>query len=422
MHPQKKNWYRFDGQWQQLVKQKAKSRVKMGPFKIPVSKTFYQSPYGLTLKTNQGYYALRFPANLDIRAAEQWFLMNKAPNWAAFREALSMCAITGTHIVYADREDNIFYLSNGRMPRRNPAYDWQGVLPGDTSATLWTEYYPMDSLPQLLNPPAGYVFNTNNTPYHATGEGDNLPRGSLNPTMGYIETENNRSLRFADLMAPHEKLSYADFIRIKYDLFFEDSLYLYEIENFGDLFQLSPQQYPHLAEALEILNSWDRCTDTSSIGASLFLMTFKELYQIPSKEGRTLLTEAELVAALETGIEHLQTHFGTIRVPWGDIQRHRRGTVDLAVGGAPDVLAAMYAKEGEDGRFYSVAGESYIQLVRFSPTGVEIESINAFGASAKPDSPHYTDQMQLYVQQKRKPMTLDKREILDKAKRIYHPQ
>jgi acyl-homoserine-lactone acylase len=52
---------------------------------------------------------------------------------------------------------------------------------------------------------------------------------------------------------------------------------------------------------------------------------------------------------------------------------------------------------------------------------VRMETLHPFGASTRPDSPHYTDQMQLYADQKTKPMTLDKAKIMSEAKSIYHP-
>ncbi|MEM7513658.1 MAG: penicillin acylase family protein, partial [Bacteroidota bacterium] len=119
--------------------------------------------------------------------------------------------------------------------------------------------------------------------------------------------------------------------------------------------------------------------------------------------------------------EHLLKHFGRKYVPLGEVQQHRRGDVSLPFGGGPEVLAAIYSTMQKDGRMKPVAGESYIQLVKFSETGPEIETINAYGASAKPESPHYTDQMELYTKQKLKPMTLDKETVLKNAKRVYHP-
>jgi acyl-homoserine-lactone acylase len=38
-----------------------------------------------------------------------------------------------------------------------------------------------------------------------------------------------------------------------------------------------------------------------------------------------------------------------------------------------------------------------------------------------PASPHFKDQMQMFIDQKTKKMTLDKAEVLRTAERIYHP-
>jgi acyl-homoserine-lactone acylase len=50
-----------------------------------------------------------------------------------------------------------------------------------------------------------------------------------------------------------------------------------------------------------------------------------------------------------------------------------------------------------------------------------LESINVYGASNRPDSPHYADQMERFVARKLKPMTLDKKIVLQNAKRVYQP-
>ncbi|NBR15190.1 MAG: hypothetical protein EBU01_11540 [Crocinitomicaceae bacterium] len=67
-------------------------------------------------------------------------------------------------------------------------------------------------------------------------------------------------------------------------------------------------------------------------------------------------------------------------------------------------------------------GDGYIHFAKFSDKGVEIRTINAFGASSMKNSPHYTDQMELFIQEKTKPMTLNKAEIFRDAVRIYHPK
>ncbi|NJK84483.1 MAG: hypothetical protein HC912_12525 [Saprospiraceae bacterium] len=62
----------------------------------------------------------------------------------------------------------------------------------------------------------------------------------------------------------------------------------------------------------------------------------------------------------------------------------------------------MYSVPYKKGKFKANQGESYILLAQFSAEGLKIESINAYGASNRKDSPHYTDQMQQYTQQQLK--------------------
>ena len=128
------------------------------------------------------------------------------------------------------------------------------------------------------------------------------------------------------------------------------------------------------------------------------------------------------MSALATTQSYFMDKYGSLSVRLGDFQRHIRGDKNLPLPGGPDVLAAMYSLEQKDGTFKGVAGESYIALVQFSETGIVIETIHAYGSSANPDSPHYNDQMELFVKQQLKSMTLNKEEVLKTAVHIYHPQ
>ena len=76
----------------------------------------------------------------------------------------------------------------------------------------------------------------------------------------------------------------------------------------------------------------------------------------------------------------------------------------------------------KDGKSKVIKGESYIELVKFTPEGVEIESVISYGSSDLIDSKHYSDQMELYTRFKTKKMTFDKATIYADATRIYHPK
>lgn len=205
LHPQNKTQYKFDGQWEQLKTTRIKLRVKIAGLKIGVKKNIWESKYGPTLVTDKGAFAIRTGALMEIRALEQWYRMNKAKNFSEFKKALSMLAIPGYNIVYADRYDTIFHISNGKIPIRNQSYEWKNTLPGNTSKTLWTEFHSFDDLPQVLNPSSGYVFNSNHSPFNSTAPADNLQPKAYDPTMGFETNDNNRSLRFMELIKQYPK-------------------------------------------------------------------------------------------------------------------------------------------------------------------------------------------------------------------------
>ena len=428
MHPKNQLQYKFDGKWEILEKYHKKLRVKLFKFlKIGVKKKFYKSKYGVTFKTDHGFFALRFTANRVINSAEQWYKMNKAKNFDEFMDALNMQAITCMNLVYADKDDHIYYLSNGLFPKRKPNYNWLEVVPGNTSETLWADdFYPIDSLPYVLDPPSGYVYNCNHSPFKSSNEKDNPEYEKVPRTTGFQPPENltNRAVRFYELINQYDKLDYDEFKKIKYDRSYSNPIKSYP--KLEAIFHFGPAKHPEIAGSIKLLNSWDREADLESEAASVFILAVRYLrkkIREPYK-WRTgdYLNEKIMGEAIMNAQNHLNKYFGKSSVPLGDLQRHSRGEVDLPVSGGPDVLAAMSAKKRKDGRIRAKSGDSYIELVRYSEKGVEIETVNAYGASAKLESPHSTDQMELYVNRKLKTMTLDKERVYQNAERVYHPR
>lgn len=428
MHPTEKLKYKLDGNWEMLEHYNTKAHIKvMGFLKVGAKQKFYKSKFGVTFETDNGFFALKFPANRTVKTAEQWFRMGKATNWEEFKTALEMQGIAASNIVYADGEGHIYYVSNGRFPIRNPNYDWKGVVPGNTSATLWRdEVYPMDSLPHVLDPASGFVYNCNHTPFLSSSLEDNPKLSSIPATMGFQPPSSltNRAVRFYELFNELDKVSYDDFKRIKYDRFYHTPLK--SAPKLELIFHLDTDKYPEIKESIELLANWNRETVIESEAATLFNLCVSYLkgkIKNPAhfSEGDKL-DEALLVESITYARDYCSQYFGSVHVPLKRLQRHSRAGVNLPVSGGTDVLAALSASKQEDGTLRARAGDSYIQLARFSKNGVEIESINAFGASSKPNSPHYTDQMEMYVNQELKTMTLDKEIVLKSAERIYHPE
>jgi acyl-homoserine-lactone acylase len=421
MNPANDNQYKFDGQWLDLEEDKAKLHVKGVP--ITVSKKIYWSKYGATMKTDKGVFSIRVPATMDIKALEEWYRMNKAKNFTEFYKAVSMTSLPMFNIMYADRYDTIFYISNGKMPRRNPdtAYHWKSTLPGNTSATLWTEFKPINELPQYVNPPSGYLFNTNHSPFLATDSAYNLDRKKFDKNDGYETYHNNRSQRVTELMKGVDKIDYSTFKRIKFDQQLPQQLqYRYGIDT---MLSLNSNDYPSLKDVITNLQTWDRKAVANSKGAAVFKLLYEyvstKLKGTPARQ----LTKAESVESYQYVYDYMLKSFGKADLVLGDVQKLVRGDDVRPDWGLPDVLTAAYTEPYKNGMYKVISGDAYICFVRYPKDGSLpiIESVNTFGASMHPDSPHYKDQMTMFQNQQTKHMTLDKTEVLKKAERVYHP-
>jgi acyl-homoserine-lactone acylase len=422
MHPKEKYKYRIDEEWFDLEKRKVKLKVKLLlGLKIGIKKDAYYSKYGPVVKNSTGTFAFKMAVFDEIRAVEQWYKMNKATNLTEFKEAMNMTAILSFNTVYADRENNIFYVSNGKIPMRNPKYNWDETVPGNTSSTLSSSYHPFDDLPQITNPASGYLFNTNNTPFNATASPDNIPYEDYDTTMGFNKNENNRSTRFMELIAQYDKLNWEDFQAIKYDGTLPDSL-LFGI-NLNPLFSMQADTSSKASEILTILQSWDKSTSIDQVGPAHLLLTYDYLKRDKDIDDISNVSDQQMIKALRSVNHYLITHFGKVDVSLGEYQKLVRGEKEYPLGGFPDVLTAMYSKKYKNGMVSGMAGESYIMMVRYPEQGLPIiEATNVYGASNKAESPHYDDQMGMFVNQQRRPMTLDLVKVRKNAERIYSPK
>ena len=429
MHPTEKLTYFFDGKWLKLEEKKVRMWVKIWwIIKIPVTKKYYKSVYGPTLEKDGNYYSVRFVSAFDIRGAEQWYHMNKAKNFDEFQTAVKEMKIPGLNIIYADKENNIMFLDNGHFPRKNKNYDWWHVVPGDTSATLWkaNDYYGFDSLAKVINPTCGYVFNNNNTPFNCTSKDENLDRNLSPLKENYFRFNDNRALRTGFLFANSGKISYDELKKIKYDQSFMDPAYNYAMTNIEDILHLDEKKYPQIKASILLMKNWNRSCDVNNKQAAMVALVIHFVIDRLVEEGnfpatQTKVKEWFLVKCVEDAQAHLLKHFRKLDIPLGDLQKLVRGKKELPVGGVPDVNAAMMVSKYKNGLFKAEAGETYIELVQFTKNGPIIESISPYGASNVEGNKHYDDQMELFVAQKCKKMSMNYDEIMRDKESVYNP-
>ncbi len=415
--------YKVDGEWLPLVKRKIKLSIKGIP--IPVFKTAYESIYGPTVKSPKGtYFSIRLPSLLDAGALQQWYAMNRSTNFTEFKAALNQNHLPMFNIMYADKEDNIFYISNGKMPYRNAKYNWASTLPGNTREPLWEKFKPLSELPQHLNPAAGYLFNTNHSPFMATAVNENLNPANYDKYDGYETYHNNRSQRAKELIDTYDKISLEDLKRIKFDRQLPAKiLYPYGYDA-SVLFSLDPVKYPATATIIKGLKEWNHVTNIESVGALYYNIAYYGASKVRHTASKDPLTESEAVELTQYVHDFLMKHYGRLDVTLGEFQRLKRGDQDWPQAGMPDVLAAVMSEPFGESKRKMNSGDAYIGFVKFPKDGglPLIETVNTFGASSHPESKHYADQRELYQAQKTKRMTLDKDEVLKNAEKIYHPE
>ena len=413
--------YIVDGEAHQLVKKKAKMYVRFFGMRIPVSKVFYESIYGPTLRNKAGVFAVRTPSTTNINALEQWWRMNKARSFSEFYSYLEWNAIPGYNIGYADRNDTIFYISNGKIPKRDSSYNWRKVVPGNTKKTLWNSYYTTQELPQVIAPKSGYVYNANHSPFFSTSPDENPNPDTFPKAMNFENYNNNRSTRLFNLLSEKDTLTYEDFKRIKYDHSLPTPLN-YNFVDFNAIFEMNPDNYPDVADILIDIQNWDRVASSDSYGAGAFAVLYYSLGKYYSKLGPSKVFNKLLIyTCLKDAKKHLLKHFRTTSIRLGDFQKLVRGDKELPIFGLPDVVTAMRGSAQKNGTIKINHGESYIALIRFGKNKTNVASIICYGSSNHPDSPHYSDQMEMYRRFDTKPMYFDRENVIKDARRIYHP-
>ena len=414
--------YRFDGQWRPLEKKRIWLKVRFGPFVLPVPRTIWRSVHGPVVKNEKGAFAIRYAGQDQANMVTQYYRLNKAKTFAEWRAAMAGQGVPATNFVYADAKGNIAMFYNAMFPDRPAGFNWRGVLPGDTSADLWTKTLPFDRVPALVNPRSGYVMNANNTPWVAAGPGDELDAAAFSPLLGIEDDMTNRAARLIELFEASGQIDETRLKAIKYDTAYAKTGYAKAW--IDRLLALDTKGDPALARAQQLLRAWDWNLDGRGKGDALALMLLRPAngrhYQRrAAPDPRTVLTET---------VAHLQDHFGTLDPKLGTLLRLRHGEgpnrVDLPLDGGNDtVRASTLWDEEPDGRLKVRHGDSFIMFVTWDRNGrVRSESIQPFGAATtRPDSPHYNDQAPLFVAHKLKPVLFDPAALKASGARFYRP-
>lgn len=420
LDPKDPKRYRLDGSYRQMETKRIKIPIHLfGPFAFPLPYEVDFTVHGPVVRGKHASYAVRYAGQGEVRHVEQYYRLNRAKNRDEWLAAMRQNALPSINFTYADADGNIGYVHNAMMPRRKEGIDWTRDLPGDRSELIWSlsERVPFDSLPQLWNPPSGAVFNANNTPLHATDGPGNIDPAAVPATFGIERQMTNRALRAEELLQKTPIVGRDELLRIKFDDHYAKDSRAAAVK--AEVLALPEPTDPVLKEARRVLSLWDLGAEQKNPSAAIGVLTV-----------RRVLTEEYLgksppvVAQIfDESARWLMQHFGRIDVPWGEVNRLRRGALDLPLDGAPDVLRAVYGELAEDGHIHATVGDSLIMLVEWPKDGpVRAESVHQFGAATlDAASPHYADQAPLFAARRFKPVPFERDAVLKSAAQTYRP-
>ncbi|MCE7053525.1 acylase [Algoriphagus sp. AGSA1] len=423
--------------FQVSLKYKVEEELKEKPF------TFYRTHHGpITHKIDDKWVATKI--NWDpVNALIQSFTRTKLSNHAEFKKMMDIRTNSSNNTVFADAEGNIAYFHGNFIPKRNEGFDFSNPVEGSDPNSDWQGLHTVDESIMILNPGTGWIQNCNSTPFTAAGEFS--PKRENYPLYMAPDQENYRGVHAVKVLNEASQLTLDELIELAHDPYlpaFEKLIPMllkaYEKRGVAD---------PQFKEPISVLEAWDYRTSKESVAMSLahfygmnFMRNHGSINNFIAfnQEGKSKIATPlpnELLATFSQTLDEMNADFGTWNIPWSEINRFQRltGEIDMPfddskeytpvgmASGTWGALAAFGAKAYPGTkRLYGYRGNSFVAAVEFGEK-VKAKSILAGGQSSDPDSPHFYDQVQDYVDGKFKDVAFYREDVEARAEERYVP-
>jgi acyl-homoserine lactone acylase PvdQ len=405
--------------------------------------TVYRTHHGPVVRADgERWMTIRLMQN-PVKALTQSYLRTKAGNYREFRETMELHTNSSNNTVFADADGNIAYFHSNFIPRRDTTFDWTRPVDGSNPRTEWQDVLSIDETPGVLNPPNGWLYNSNNWPYSAAGP--HSPRKDDYPA--YVESggENPRGIHAIRVLQDRKDFTPAALIAAAFDSY---------LPAFADLIPPLVADYDRaprglkarLADHMQVLRSWDYRWSAASVPTALAVFWADTLLQrvaaAATRERMSALQYAttragapERLEALAAASDKLTAQFGTWRTPWGEINRFQRLTDDIVPSfddSAPSIpvpftsatwgsLASFGARpDSGTRRWYGRSGNSFVAVVEFGDS-VRAWAVMAGGQSGDPASPHFADQIERYAAGNLRDVYFYRPQLEGHTERTYRP-
>jgi penicillin amidase len=248
----------YDGRWEPAQQREETVKVKGAP---PVRKVITSSRNGPVVNDILPPAArLTGPVTLRWLGFEPcgWLTamigMNRARTCDEFRAASRPWLVPTFNVVFADDQGHIGFQSVGRVPIRK--VEERGYRPGWDPEHQWAGLVPFEGMPQLADPPRGFVVTANNRlapddfPYPLSGRW----------SMAY------RARRIRMHIEPRGRMTREDNQMLQLDTHSGRAVRC--VPPLVEL--LASDADPRVCQAVRYLQDWDAHAEPGSIGAALF--------------------------------------------------------------------------------------------------------------------------------------------------------
>lgn len=382
-----------------------------------------------------------------------FYELNVAENWDDFVGACEKVSVPSLSLVYADTKQNIGYYMTGEVPLRARS---KGLLPnpGYDAQHEWTGRVPFGEMPHVLNPEQGYFYTCNHK----------LVPDDFPYDLGDTWMNGYRAKRLDALFNTKEQFTMDDFAAWQMDFYCIPGLEFAELVRVlkgQDAYNTLPGRVKATAE---LLLDWDGYLTADTVGGTVYqvlkqslidlmfddkllmrgdiyrpelpvfhineffgydTVTILRLFKNPASSWWVKSPEETLIEALKQTEAYLTERLGANQKEWkwGQLHRivakHALGVKEplgeifdvgnVPIGGDTDTVCQIAFVPGKhyDG---TMIAASYRQLIDMGNLA-NSKCIAPVGQSGNVESPHYSDQMDMWVKGEFKPMIWTKEQV-----------
>ena len=407
--------------------------------------TVYQTHRGPIVRSVDGKWVSVRLMNEPLKALEQSYRRTKARNLDEYKKVMALHTNSSNNTLYADADGNIAYFHSNFVPKRDPKFDWSRPVDGTNPATEWNGLHAFDESPNVVNPPNGWVYNTNNYPYSAAGA--HSPKQKDFPAYMDTGSENPRGVHAIRVLDGKKGFTIDSHIAAAYDSYLPE--FEIQIPLLLKAHAAAPASNPlkaKVADQVAALKDWDYRWSVTSVPTSVAIFYGEDLWQRVAPAARkagvntyeymkSKATAQERLESLAAAADKLQADFGKWQTPWGDINRFQRndGNIvqkfDDAKPSTPVMFAsarwgslASFGSRAYPGtkKWYGTSGNSFVAVVEFGDR-VTAKAVTAGGVNSVPGSKHFNDQADRYATGNLRDVYFYREQLEGHTERTYKP-